>query len=154
MVVEPGRIGYKAPNQAHSVDVSSCSDMTSGHRGRSPDGQNQSAAWARLERVIRSKAQPEIDADFAAFVGAHGALLVHLAELLSGDPHDVADVTQAALEKAYLRWRRITADDPLAYVRRVLVNQHRDTWRRRRRRSEWLYVIHAYDAQGHLLASI
>ncbi|WP_344658995.1 SigE family RNA polymerase sigma factor [Catenulispora subtropica] len=75
------------------------------------------------------------DDDFAAFVAAHGSRLVRLAELMCGDPHRAADLTQTALERAYLRWQRIEADDPLAYVRRIIVNSYRDWWRRRGR--EW-----------------
>ena len=75
------------------------------------------------------------DDDFAAFVAAHGSRLLRLAELMCGDPHRAADLTQSALERAYLRWHRIESDDPLAYVRRIIVNSYRDWWRRRGR--EW-----------------
>jgi RNA polymerase sigma-70 factor (sigma-E family) len=74
------------------------------------------------------------DADFTAFVAANGARLLRLAELLTGDPHRAADLAQGALEKAYLRWNRIERDDPIAYVRRIIVNSHRDWWRLRRGR--------------------
>ena len=77
-----------------------------------------------------------VDAEFTAFVAAHGSRLLRLAELLSGDPHRAADLTQTALERAYLRWHRIESDDPLAYVRRIIVNSYRDWWRLRRNR-EW-----------------
>ncbi len=75
-----------------------------------------------------------LDAEFSAFVVAKGRQLIRLAELLTGDPHRAADIVQSALERAYPQWHRITADDPTAYVRRVVVNQHRDWWRRRRNR--------------------
>lgn len=77
-----------------------------------------------------------VDADFTAFVAAQGGRLLRLAELICGDPHRAADLTQTALERAYLRWHRIRADDPLAYVRRIIVNSYRDWWRLRRGR-EW-----------------
>jgi RNA polymerase sigma-70 factor (sigma-E family) len=73
--------------------------------------------------------QAALDADFTAFVAGNGARLLRLAELLSGDPHRAADLAQGALEKAYLRWHRIESDDPTAYVRRIIVNAHRDWWR-------------------------
>jgi RNA polymerase sigma-70 factor (sigma-E family) len=76
------------------------------------------------------------DADFTEFVAANSTRLLRLAELLTGDAHRAADLTQAALERAYLRWRRIESDDPLAYVRRIVINQYRDWWRLRRGR-EW-----------------
>lgn len=74
----------------------------------------------------------DVDADFTAFVTAQGARLQRLAELMTGDPHRAADLTQTALERAYLRWHRIEADDPTAYVRRIIVNSYRDWWRLRR----------------------
>ncbi|MFD0638237.1 SigE family RNA polymerase sigma factor [Catenulispora yoronensis] len=74
-----------------------------------------------------------LDADFTAFVAANGAKLLRLAELMTGDPHRAADLTQTALERAYLRWRSIDSD-PLAYVRRIIVNSYRDWWRLRRNR--------------------
>ena len=78
----------------------------------------------------------DVDADFTDFVTAQGARLLRLAELMTGDPHRAADLTQTALERAYLRWHRIESDDPLAYVRRIIVNSYRDWWRLRRNR-EW-----------------
>lgn len=87
-----------------------------------------------------------LDADFSAFVAANGRQLTRLAELLTGDPHRAADIVQAALERAYLHWHRITADDPTAYVRRIVVNQHRDWWRRLRNRE--LPTAHAPDLPG------
>ncbi|WP_316526560.1 SigE family RNA polymerase sigma factor [Kitasatospora brasiliensis] len=72
------------------------------------------------------------DAEFSAFVTGHGRQLLRLAELLTGDPDRAKDIVQSALERAYLNWHRITGDDPGAYVRRIVVNQHRDWWRRRR----------------------
>jgi len=76
----------------------------------------------------------ETDADFTAFVAANGGRLIHIAELISGEPHRAADLAQAALEKAYRRWNRIRSDDPMAYVRKILVNQHKTWWSRDR---EW-----------------
>ncbi|MFI2610257.1 SigE family RNA polymerase sigma factor [Kitasatospora sp. NPDC018619] len=71
------------------------------------------------------------DDEFSAFVTGQGRQLLRLAELLTGDPHRAKDIVQSALERAYLHWHRITGDDPGAYVRRIVVNQHRDWWRRR-----------------------
>ncbi|MFI9329727.1 SigE family RNA polymerase sigma factor [Kitasatospora sp. NPDC052868] len=74
------------------------------------------------------------DAEFSAFVVGNGRRLVRLAELLTGDPHRASDIVQSALERAYRHWHRISADDPTAYVRRIVVNQHRDWWRLLRNR--------------------
>jgi RNA polymerase sigma-70 factor (sigma-E family) len=86
---------------------------------------------------MRREAGHERDAEFTAFVEACGGRLFHTAELLTGDPHRAADLVQSSLERAYLRWGRIQADDPTAYVRRIMVNSQRDWWRRVRVR-EWL----------------
>ncbi|MEY9889538.1 RNA polymerase sigma-70 factor (sigma-E family) [Catenulispora sp. MAP12-49] len=72
------------------------------------------------------------DAGFAEFVAANTARLVHLAELLTGSPQDAPDLVQSALIKVYPRWSRIEADDPTGYIRRVMINQQNDWWRRKR----------------------
>ncbi|MEY9935216.1 RNA polymerase sigma-70 factor (sigma-E family) [Catenulispora sp. GP43] len=74
------------------------------------------------------------DAGFAEFVAANTARLVHLAELLTGSPQDAPDLVQSALIKVYPRWSRIEADDPTGYLRRVMINQQNDWWRRKRHR--------------------
>jgi RNA polymerase sigma-70 factor (sigma-E family) len=71
------------------------------------------------------------DDDFSAFVGSAATRLLRTAELLTGDRPQAEDLVQTALEKAYLRWHRIRADDPYGYVRRVLMNAHHDWWRRK-----------------------
>ena len=70
---------------------------------------------------------------FAAFVAARQRALVRAATLVSGDPHLAQDLVQEALIKLALRWDRVGAGDPEAYVRRIL---YRDlvSWRRRWRR--------------------
>ena len=68
---------------------------------------------------------------FTAFAGANGRRLRHAARLLTGDDGRAEDLVQTALAKTYLRWDRIAADDPMAYVRRVLFTAHADWWRRR-----------------------
>lgn len=78
------------------------------------------------------------DTEFSAFVGAHRVAFVRAAELLSaGDPHRAEDLVQHALTRAYVHWPRLrTADAPVAYVRRMLVNAHIDETRRPRWRWE------------------
>jgi RNA polymerase sigma-70 factor (sigma-E family) len=70
---------------------------------------------------------------FAAFVAARQRALLRAATLVSGDPHLAQDLVQDALLKLALRWDRLHAGDPEAYVRRIL---YRDlvSWRRRWRR--------------------
>ena len=69
---------------------------------------------------------------FAEYVAANTPRLMHLAELLTGSPHDAPDLVQSALIKVYPRWSRIEADDPTGYIRRVMVNHQNDWWRRKR----------------------
>jgi RNA polymerase sigma-70 factor (sigma-E family) len=76
-------------------------------------------------------ARTNMDDDFSAFVGSAATRLLRTAELLTGDRSQAEDLVQIALEKAYLRWHRIRADDPFSYVRRVLINAHHDWWRRK-----------------------
>jgi RNA polymerase sigma-70 factor (sigma-E family) len=78
------------------------------------------------------------DAEFTAFVAACGARLYRTAHLLTGDQHRAADLVQESLERAYLRWEHIQCDDPIAYVRRIMVNRQYDWWRRRTHSHEWL----------------
>ncbi len=52
-------------------------------------------------------------------------------------PSGGADLAQAALERTYVRWAHVRSEDPMVYVRKALVNQQRDWWRRRQRRPEW-----------------
>jgi hypothetical protein len=61
--------------------------------------------------------------DFSAFVVSRWPGLVRLAFGLTGDRWAAEDIAQATLARAYLAWRRVSrADDPDAYLRRILVN--------------------------------
>ena len=73
----------------------------------------------------------ERDDDFTAFVAAQSARLVNFAYLLCGDRSLAEDLAQTALVKTYARWGRSPIDDPLAYVRRVVLNETRRLYRRR-----------------------
>lgn len=68
-----------------------------------------------------------VDEAFEAFVREHGTALVRLAGALTGNPHVSEEAAQSALERVYVRWRRL--DDPLAYARQVVVNLCRDRGR-------------------------
>ena len=71
------------------------------------------------------------DDEFTAFVVEHGAHLLRTACLMAGDRGLGEDLTQTALAKAYGSWAKVrSADEPIAYVRRILVNSHL-SWRRR-----------------------
>ncbi len=71
--------------------------------------------------------------EFGQFMAARWPGLVRLAYGLTGDRWLAEDVAQAALATAYAAWWRVRrADDPDAYVRRILVNTSHRRFRRRR----------------------
>ncbi len=75
------------------------------------------------------------EADFDDWVAARGAGLLRFAYVLTGNAADAEDVVQDALSRALPAWSRIcAADDPDAYVRRMVVNAHTSWWRKFRRR--------------------
>lgn len=76
-------------------------------------------------------------AEFDELVAAQAAPLLRAAYLLTGDRGLAEDLVQNALTKAYLaRSRVVSAESPEAYLRRILVNTHRRSFRRPRVREE------------------
>ncbi|MBO1418228.1 SigE family RNA polymerase sigma factor [Streptomyces sp. FH025] len=72
------------------------------------------------------------DEEFRAFAGSAWSRLLRTAYLLAGERYGAEDLVQQALERAYVAWNRVrAADDPYAYVRRILVNEHARRFRRR-----------------------
>ncbi|MDE9365440.1 SigE family RNA polymerase sigma factor [Luteipulveratus sp. YIM 133132] len=71
--------------------------------------------------------------DFEEFVEHASPSLLHTAWLLTGQVDASRELVQAALVKTYVAWSRVRPGEALAFARRVLVNHHTDTWRRRRR---------------------
>jgi RNA polymerase sigma-70 factor (sigma-E family) len=60
--------------------------------------------------------------------------LVRYGFVLSGNPHDAADLAQEALARLSERWNRVQAKgDPEGYVRTTMARLHISWWRRRRR---------------------
>jgi RNA polymerase sigma-70 factor (sigma-E family) len=71
--------------------------------------------------------------DFSAFAVSRWPGLVRLAFGLTGDRFMAEDIAQTALARAYVAWRRVSrADDPDAYLRRILVNASNRRFRRHR----------------------
>ncbi len=71
------------------------------------------------------------DEEFRDFVSTRLHRLSRLAYLLTGDHHAAEDLLQNALIRVGTRWGRVAAaDDPDAYVRRILYNEHISAWRR------------------------
>jgi RNA polymerase sigma-70 factor (sigma-E family) len=71
--------------------------------------------------------------DFEEFVAAALPGLLRFGVILTGDRHRADDLVQTALVKTMRRWRAIDHDQPVAYVRRAMVNAHLSGWRRTRR---------------------
>jgi RNA polymerase sigma-70 factor (sigma-E family) len=70
--------------------------------------------------------------DFSEYVAARRASLVRAVVLLGCPVSDAEDIVQTALLKCHRSWRRVQrANQPEAYVYRVLVNTYRDTRSRR-----------------------
>ena len=70
---------------------------------------------------------------FDELVRAQARPLLRVAYLLTGDPGRAEDLVQTALAKAFLaRSRVLSAESPEAYLRRILVNAHARSFRRRR----------------------
>jgi RNA polymerase sigma-70 factor (sigma-E family) len=67
---------------------------------------------------------------FDSFVTSSLPALLRFGHVLTGSPQEAEDLVQEALAKCLRRWRRVSADDPVAYVRRVMVNTHLTRWRR------------------------
>lgn len=71
--------------------------------------------------------------EFRVFVQGIAASLHRTAYLLCGDWYLADDLVQEALARAYSHWRKVRkADNPTAYVRRILINESRRSWRRNR----------------------
>lgn len=75
---------------------------------------------------------------FDEFVNAELDGLIGFSAALAGDRYLAEDILSDALVKAAVHWRRISmADDPAAYVRRVVVTTYlADRRKARRRRTE------------------
>jgi RNA polymerase sigma-70 factor (sigma-E family) len=71
--------------------------------------------------------------DFSAFAVSRWPGLVRLAFGLTGDRWAAEDIAQVTLARAYVAWRRVRrADDPDAYLRRILINASNRRFRRHR----------------------
>jgi len=94
-------------------------------------GGRVTAAPRGTVRVEGAHASP----GFVDFAGSRGPALVRLARGLLRDPYQAEDVVQDVLAKALVQWGRVSsADDPDAYVRRMVVNACTSWFRRAARR--------------------
>ncbi|MEV4760730.1 SigE family RNA polymerase sigma factor [Micromonospora sp. NPDC049559] len=76
----------------------------------------------------RPAGQGSDDADFREFVEVRYGELLRMAYLLTGSRDTAQDLVHDALLKAMRHWPRV--DEPMAYVRRALVNGRISRWRR------------------------
>lgn len=92
---------------------------------------------------------PGRDEDFVRFAAGRRTRLFRTAFLLCGDRHTAEDLLQQTLERAYVAWHRVSgADDPDAYVRRIMVNEHARRFRRPLRESLTTQVPEPRDGGG------
>ncbi|WP_250008268.1 SigE family RNA polymerase sigma factor [Actinoplanes sp. M2I2] len=81
--------------------------------------------------MTTGRKQTEDAEDFRLFVQGIADSLHRTAYLLCGDWHLADDLVQEALAKTYSHWRKVQrADNPTAYVRRILINESRRGRRR------------------------
>jgi RNA polymerase sigma-70 factor (sigma-E family) len=81
---------------------------------------------------------------FDDFAAQRLPALLNYAVLLTGDREFARDLVQDVLTRALVKWDRIDAiDEPYAYVRRMLTNEHL-SWHRRRR----VPTVPLYDEPG------
>ena len=75
----------------------------------------------------------ESDEEFREFMRGRWPAMVRLAYGLTGDAGHAEDVAQAAFARAYASWGRVQrTGDPDAYVRRIVINENRRRFRKRR----------------------
>ncbi|MFF5207994.1 SigE family RNA polymerase sigma factor [Streptosporangium sp. NPDC000396] len=79
------------------------------------------------------------DSRFADFVAERADALLRYGYVLSGNPHDAADLTQEALIRLHRAWSRVRRKhDPESYTRMIMARLHISVWRlRRRERLTW-----------------
>lgn len=87
-------------------------------------------------------------ADFEAFFDRHHRELSRLAYLLTADHIAADDLTADAFLAAWTRWDRVcSVDEPLAYMRRVVVNLAASRVRRLTRERRRLLLFHVDGAE-------
>ena len=75
----------------------------------------------------------QLDAEFRDFMHARWPAMVRLAYALTGDQGHAEDVAQAAFARAYASWPRVRrTGNPEAYVRRIVINENRNRFRKHR----------------------
>jgi RNA polymerase sigma-70 factor (sigma-E family) len=70
------------------------------------------------------------ETSFDDFVADALPALLRFGHVLTGNPHDAEDLVQEALARSMRRWCRGRPNEPMAYVRKTMVNAHLTRWRR------------------------
>ena len=107
----------------------------------------------------------KLDGEFRDFMHARWPAMVRLAYGLTGDQGHAEDVAQAAFARAYASWPRVQrSGDPDAYVRRIVINENRNRFRKRRVAErltdsalidgEWTDATREYDERSALVAAL
>jgi len=79
---------------------------------------------------------------FRAWASPRIGRLHRAAYLLCGDWHEAEELAQEALARTFVHWKRVeTAANPDAYVRKIIVNEARQRWRRRYRHHDPLRAV-------------
>ncbi|MGW0481961.1 SigE family RNA polymerase sigma factor [Nonomuraea sp. NPDC003214] len=74
------------------------------------------------------------ESKFAEFVARRGDALMRYGYVLTGNPHDAADLVQEALLKMRAAWPGLRSkDNPESYARTTMARLHIAAWRLRRR---------------------
>jgi len=75
----------------------------------------------------------QLDEEFRDFMHGRWPAMVRLAYALTGDLGHAEDVAQAAFARAYASWPKVRrTGNPEAYVRRIVVNENRNRFRKQR----------------------
>jgi DNA-directed RNA polymerase specialized sigma24 family protein len=74
------------------------------------------------------------DSSFGQIVAAESGRLATLARLLTGDPDRGRELTEVALARAMLGWRRLHEEEPGGALRRMLFDVYSEWWHRGYRR--------------------
>jgi RNA polymerase sigma-70 factor (sigma-E family) len=87
--------------------------------------------WSALAKEVAVSTAS--DDEFDGFMRGRWPAMVRLGYALTGDTGHAEDLAQAAFARAYASWGRVRrAGDPDAYVRRIVINEHRNWFRKRR----------------------
>jgi RNA polymerase sigma-70 factor (sigma-E family) len=88
-----------------------------------------------------------LDEEFREFMHGRWPTMVRLAYGLTGDLGHAEDVAQTAFARAYAAWPKVVrAGNPDAYVRKIVVNENRNRFRKRRVPERLTDVIPECDA--------